>query len=131
MESIQHNIGVAVTGAVRCTSGERLYQELGLESLRKRRYSKYLKVNLRSIFSKYFVALAENIIQKLIITFYTSVLNIIYIFPSTVIEWNNLALKIRNSGAFSGFKKSILKFKRPFSNSISNCHSPNGIKLLD
>ena len=51
-------------------------------------------------------------------------------FPSTVIEWNNLDLKIRNSKTFSAFKKSILKFIRPSSNSIFNCHSPKGIKLI-
>ena len=49
-------------------------------------------------------------------------------FPSAVIEWNNLDLKIRNSKTFSAFKKSILKFIRPSSNSIVNCHSPKGIK---
>ena len=51
-------------------------------------------------------------------------------FPSTIIEWNNLDMKIRNSETFSAFKKSILKFIRPSSNSISNCHIPNGIKLI-
>ena len=35
-----------------------------------------------------------------------------------------------NSKTFSAFKKSILKFTRPSSNSIFNCHSPKGIKLI-
>ena len=39
-------------------------------------------------------------------------------------------LKIRNSKTFSAFKKNILKFIRPSSNYIFNCHSPNGIKLI-
>ena len=39
-------------------------------------------------------------------------------------------MKIRNSKTFSAFKKSILKFIRPSSNSIFNCHSPKGIKLI-
>ena len=51
-------------------------------------------------------------------------------FPSTVIEWNNLDSKIRNSKTFPAFKKSILKFIRPSSNSIFNCHNPKGIKLI-
>ena len=51
-------------------------------------------------------------------------------FPATVIEWNNLALNIRNSKTFSAFKESIFKFIRPSSNSIFNCHSPKGIKLI-
>ena len=39
-------------------------------------------------------------------------------------------LKTRNSEAFSASKKSILKFIRPSSNSVFNCHCPNGIKLI-
>ena len=55
------------------------------------------------------------------------------LFPATqqtVNEWNNLDLKIRNSKTFSTFKKNILKFIRPSSNFIFNCHSPKGIKLI-
>ena len=32
IESIQHNAAIAITGAIRGTSSENLYQELGLES---------------------------------------------------------------------------------------------------
>ena len=39
-------------------------------------------------------------------------------------------MKIRNSKTFSAFKKSIWKSIRPSSNSILNCHSPKGIKLI-
>ena len=49
-------------------------------------------------------------------------------FPSTVIEC--IDLKIRNSAAFSAFKIGILKFIRPSSNSIFNCHGTNRIKLI-
>ena len=38
MESIQYNAALAITGAIRGTSREKLYQELGLELLRKRRW---------------------------------------------------------------------------------------------
>ena len=39
-------------------------------------------------------------------------------------------LLIFYSETFSAFKKSIMKFVRPSSNSIFNCHSRNGIKLI-
>ena len=39
-------------------------------------------------------------------------------------------MEIRNSEIFSAFKKSILKFIRASSNSIFNCHSSKGIKLI-
>ena len=42
MESIQCNAALAITGAIRGTSIEKLYQELGLESLRKRRWYRKL-----------------------------------------------------------------------------------------
>ena len=42
MESIQYNAVLAITGAVRDTSREKLCQELGLQSLRKRRWYRKL-----------------------------------------------------------------------------------------
>ena len=42
MESIQCNAALAMTGAIRGTSREKLYLELGLESLRKRRWYRKL-----------------------------------------------------------------------------------------
>ena len=38
LESIQCNACLAITGAIRGTSTENLYQELGLESLKSRRW---------------------------------------------------------------------------------------------
>ena len=38
IEKIQYNAALAITGAIRGTSRERLYQELGFESLRDRRW---------------------------------------------------------------------------------------------
>ena len=41
---MQYNAAIAITGAIRCTSSEKLYQELGLESLRPRRWLRKLDV---------------------------------------------------------------------------------------
>ena len=38
LESIQYNAWLAITGAIRGTSVEKIYQELGLESLKSRRW---------------------------------------------------------------------------------------------
>ena len=54
----------------------------------------------------------------------------IFFFPLIAIEWNNFDLKVRNSEISAAFKQSILKFLRPSSNSIFNCRSPKGIKLI-
>ena len=42
IESIPYNAALAITGAIKGTSRERLYQELGLESLRERRWYRRL-----------------------------------------------------------------------------------------
>ena len=40
--SIQYNAALAITGAIRGSSREKLYQELGLESLKSRRWYRKL-----------------------------------------------------------------------------------------
>ena len=42
IESVQYNAALAITGAIKGTSRERLYQELGLESLSDRRWYRRL-----------------------------------------------------------------------------------------
>ena len=42
IESIQYNAAIAITSAIRGTSSKKLYQELGLESLRSRRWLRKL-----------------------------------------------------------------------------------------
>ena len=42
LESIQYNAALAITGAIRGTSREKIYSELGLESLQDRRWYRKL-----------------------------------------------------------------------------------------
>ena len=42
LESVQYNTAIAITGAIRGTSSEKLFQELGLESLKSRRWLRKL-----------------------------------------------------------------------------------------
>ena len=42
MELLQYNATLAITGAIRRTSGEKIYQELGLGSLHKRLWCRNL-----------------------------------------------------------------------------------------
>ena len=51
-------------------------------------------------------------------------------FLSTVIELNNWDPLLGKSESFSVFKTNILKFIRPSSNSVYNCHNPRGICLI-
>ena len=141
MESVQYNAALAITGAIRGTSMEKLYQELGLESLQQRRW--YRKLYR---FFKIYKNQSPNYLFGIIPTASRSYVtrnahNIpLYIFkhsffknsffPSTVIEWNNLDPNIRNSSSSSIFKRNLLKFIRPSANSIYKCHNPKGIKFI-
>ena len=42
LESVQYKAALAITGAIQGTSRDKLYQELGLESLKSRRWYKRL-----------------------------------------------------------------------------------------
>ena len=44
LESIQYNVALAISGAIRGTSNEKLYQELGFESLQPRRWFRKLSL---------------------------------------------------------------------------------------
>ena len=131
-----------ITGAIRGTSKEKFYQELGLESLEKKddfiensvTFIRSLASNLLHICWILFLCLADHTLQdtsklflllKWDMTFFENSL-----FPSTVIEWNKTDKNIRKPESLNIFKNSILKHIRPSQNIVCNCHSPKGIKLL-
>ena len=141
LESIQYNACLAITGAIHGSSREKLYQELGFESLQQRRW--YRK---RCCFYKIFKNESPRYLFNIIPTrnpFYITrnhnniplfKTNHIFLknsfFPSTIIEWNNLDPKLRNSDTYGTFKNTLLKFLRPSPNSVFKCHNPQGIKFL-
>ena len=64
IESVQYNSALAITGAIRGTSKEKLYRELGLESLKKEdgtgncaAFIEYSETNLQNIYSILFLLL--------------------------------------------------------------------------
>ena len=124
LESIQYNAALAITGAIKGSSREKLGLglELGLESLKQRRWFRKLC---------YFFKITKNQSPKYLFdkipttrTAYRKRNNIGNIprfnvkhnffknlfFPSTVIEWNKLDKSIRSSESLALFKKSILQF---------------------
>ena len=46
-----------------------------------------------------------------------------FFIPSTIIEWNKLDINLWNSRSLFIFKKHILKFIQPSSNSVYNSHN--------
>ena len=117
IESIQYNAALAITGAVRGTSREKLYQKLGFESLQQRRWYRklcclfkiiikqspsYLFQLVPSTNIRYFSRNSENIPQ--LRTKHEFFKN--SFFPSTIQEWKNLDPHIKKSKALV-FSKAI------------------------
>ena len=141
METIQYNAALAITCATRGSSREKLYQELGLETLQQRCWYRKLccfyKI-LKSQSPKYLC----SIIPIHIMSYRTRKCNKILsinvkldflkntFFPSTIIGWNKLDLKIKTSESIKTFTKRILSFIRSSPNSTFNSHDLKGKKLL-
>ena len=128
-ESIQYNACLAITGALRRMSKERLYEELGLESLQHRCWYRTLCYLYKIVVNKspnclFKIVPASNTIYNTRNTNDIPLMNVKHnffkntFFPSTIIEWNKLDLEICNSASFDSFKESIGKFIRPAPNSI-------------
>ena len=119
LESVQYNTALAITGPIRGSSREKLYQELGLESLKSRRWYRKLCSFLKLKKNKH-PSYLFDIIPKVLSARTTRNHNNIIIFnvkheyfrnsffPSTVIEWNKLDNNIRNWKSVSAFKKKSL-----------------------
>ena len=141
LESIQYNALLAITGAIRGTLKEKLYQELGFESLQQRRWFRKLCTFYR-IYKNQSPSYLYNLIPLQTSSRITRSSNNIpcfyfkhnffknSFFPSVIIEWNNLDISIHNSNSLSNFKKSILQLIRPSSSSAYNCFNNKGIKIL-
>ena len=145
IESIQCNSAIAITGAM-TGSIEKLYQELGLESLRPGRWLRKL-----CVFYKIYKNKSPSYLYNLIpdrMKFYSArhsqhsqidnISNIKtrsnsygnFFFPSTITEWKKLDLDIRNSDSLNVFNLSLLKFVRSVANSVFEINNPCGLKLL-
>ena len=132
---------MAITGAIRGTSKEKLYQELGLETLELRRWFRKLCTFYKILKDKNPNYLFRLIPEKrssyatrnqddipLIKTNHQFFKN--SFFPATIIEWNQLDIAIRNSDTYGAFRNSILNFVRPSPNKVYNCHNPKGIRYI-
>ena len=132
---------MAITGAIRGNLTEKLYQELGLESLKSRLWSRKL-CHFYKIFNEQSPLALFNLIPnfnrvckaRLIYNIPTIKIKHDYfknsIFSSRVLEWNKLDLNIRNSESLNTFKKMILNFIRSCANNVFDIHNPLGINLL-
>ena len=140
IESVQYKAALAITGAIQGTSRDKIYQELGLESLKSRRWYKRLTCMfkiMRNEAPDYLISLIPN--SKPTIKTRNGHIPMYHcrtecfknsFFPSTLTDWFKLDRSIRNSESISVFKNKLLSFIRPVQNKIYDIFDPIGIKLL-
>ena len=135
---MQYKATLVITPAVQGTSCDKIYQELGLESLKSKRWFEYLVCMFKIMNER-----APDYLINLIPTYEPTIRprnnNIpSYIcrtncfkdsfFPSTLNDWFNLDIKIRKSESITLFKCTLLSFIRPVQNSIYNILDYIGLK---
>ena len=140
IESVQYNAALAITGAIRGISREKLDQELGLEGLHYRRWYRkhcfYYKImhdacplyltELLPIVKSSCYSLRSNQV------FYYSRTERFKasFFPSSTYNWNQLDPDIQKYSSLEIYKRVLLKFIHPTSANIYKIHHPRGLKLL-
>ena len=141
IESIQYNAALAITGAIRGTSKDKLYKELGLEYLSSRRWLKRLTL-FHKIFQNKSPTYLYNIIPKPQVFISLRNQNNIpqmfcrtdfyqnSFFPSCIKEWNKLSPEIRAIKSLNSFRNILLKTIKPIPNSVFDACDPHGLKLL-
>ena len=127
LESVQCNEALVIIGAIRGSSGEKLYQKLGLESLKSWQWHRKLllfsklKKNehpsyLFDIFPKVLSTVATRYHKKLSFNVKHNTCETIF-FPSTVTDVNNIQIL----ELVSTFKKQILEFLKSNPDSMFMC----------
>ena len=125
LESTQYQAALAVSGAWKGTNREKIYHELGWESLDERRMfrrlTQFYKI-MSGLTPEYLRTPIQSLHGHLFGERFTNVLNTFFcrtdrfensFFPNSVTMWNELGPELRGSVSLSSFKQSILKIYRP------------------
>ena len=141
IESAQYDAVLAITGTIRGTSKEKLYQELGPESLKNRRWLRrmcYLYKNISTKSPPYLYELIPPLQRSRrypgcfkTLRCRTELFRNSFL-PFTINEWNRPDSDIKNSDCCTIFRKKLLGFIRPAGNSMNGIYDPFGlVKLIN
>ena len=142
LESVRYAAALAVTGTWRGTSRERLYNELGWESLCLRRWSRRL-----ILFYKFVNELTPDYTRDPIPSLNETTYPIrsrpvvgqirartekfkASFYPHCLLEWNKLDPEIRTSPTVGIFKKKLYAQIRLPANSVYGIYDPKGVAYL-
>ena len=142
IEQIQYNAALAITGCWQGSNRNKLYDELGWESLSDRRWSRrlfyfykihngltpdYLKHNLPAI--------RDQSPRSCSVSMYHEVacktsryMN--SFFPDSIKSWNNIGADFSSSTSIGQFKKNINVLIRPKPKPVFGIHDPVGLRFL-
>ena len=127
LEKVQYRAALAVTGCWQGTNRNKLYDELGWETLAHRGWARRLIYLFKIIHSKSPAYLYELIPHRRI-PVYGKYRN--SFFPDSIKAWNNLTEDLRTCKSISMFKKKITSLIKPPTKSIFEIYDPLGIKNI-
>ena len=144
LERVQYNACLVITGAIRGTSRDSIYAELGLELLSARRwYWKLLSFNkiVRGLSQTYLTAYINFFSERPHSTKSSTQRHLeepmcrtkIFqssFFPYCMKIWNGLDSVLENIDSYKASKSKISPFIKIKSNSIFSAHDVYGVKLL-
>ena len=143
LETIQYNACLAITGCFRGTSQEKLYRELGLETLSNRRFGRRMV-----FFYKIVNRLTPNYLHDYLPAALVAPVNLrarnaFYppdihterfrntFFPFCISQWNILDSRIRDLPSVSSFKKAIVDSLRPKLSPVFGVQNNQGVIFLN
>ena len=139
LETVRYNAALAIMRAVKGTSCKKLYQELGLEYLRQRRWMRCFCLFYKVASTKLTAFIYDTIppvnqSQRHPNTFNSISCRTEYFknlfLPYVIGEWNKLNPEIRRCGSYNIFWKSILIFIRPSASKVYIINVGIDIKLI-
>ena len=142
LERIQYHCALAITGTWKGTSLNKIYDELGWESLNDHRYCRrllhfykiqtnltpaYLKDPLPPVKNHQYGTRSEHVLQEI-----KSNTDIYRgsLYPDSIRCWNRIGNALRNSTNFKLFKTRLFTAYRAVPKSIFGIHEPFGIKRI-
>ena len=139
LETVRYNAALAIMRAVKGTSREKLYQELGLEYLHQRRWMRRFCLFYKVVSTKLTAFIYDTIppvsqSQRHPNTFNSISCRTEYFknsfLPYVIGEWNKLNPEIQRCGSYNIFWKSILIFIRPSASKVYIINVAIDIKLI-
>ena len=139
IESVQYKAALAITGAIQGSSQKKLYQELGLEHLHQRRWTRWLCLFYRVFLSNVPIYVHSHIPFRRTSTRQPNTFNSFYcrtehfqnsFSPYVIKEWDKLDPNKQSCQSYKRFRKALLNIIRPSENKIFNIHNQVGLKLL-